>query len=507
METIYQNIQKITHRIKFFGVAFLVIISLLIVSFMYHNYQKELNLSEKAVLNQLNAIVQTASLQLSVTDHSYLIDQYQKKDAITSNTQDATYLKVHQTLKKIANINQLNTTIYTLFKEENTNDHFHYLVSSTNPFFRHPYQTPPQLLLNDFEEGGMIPCYQDENGTWLSAFQPVKDETGKVVFVIQADEKFDTFISQARQEALKHLILWLLLWSFIAGLIFWLLQQLLKSIKNQLSVEKINKNLEEKISHRTYELVKTNQQLEASNEKLKVFASVVSHDLKAPLRAMNNFAKLLKKRESQQLSESGHEYVDFITDSSKRMTQLVEDLLNYAKINGRNPQFNPILLSSIIEDVLQNLQLDIQQNKADIHLNIPPNIYLKGDKTLLTQLFQNLLNNALKFQSDQTPIIHINLKDNNQEMAEIQVQDNGIGIPQEDFERIFDMFTRLQSTSTFKGSGIGLNTCKKIVDAHKGQIWLDSTVGQGTTFYLLLPKATISTTSADLTVSATEKIA
>lgn len=494
MKTISQNVQKITQQIRIVGIYFIVVVSILIASFIYYNYLKEVSLTETSVLKKLNAVVQTATLQLDAKDHEYLLNHYQQQNAITTNEQDSVYQKIHKTLKNIADINNLTSTLYTLYRKNNKTSHFNYIVSSTNPFFLHTYDTPSSLLLALYDKGGKVSHYKDENGIWISAFAPIKNEKGETVCVIQADQRFDTFIYQAKKESILYLLSWFILWCLIAFILFYILKRLVESMQQNLSIEIINKELEIQVKHRTEELSQintqlqsTNQQLKESNHKLGVFASVVSHDLKEPLRMMSSFSSLLQKRHGTTLDDNGKEYLGFISDGATRMTKMVEDLLNYAKINGRQPHFKPILLDKLLQEVLFNLQISIQQKEVDVQLDVPK-LYVKGDKTLLSQLFQNLISNAIKFQNTDRPIVLIRVIE---EVANLQIciKDNGIGIPKEDFERIFDMFTRLHSKDAYKGSGIGLNTCKRIVDKHKGQIWLDSDLAQGTTFYIKLAKA------------------
>lgn len=494
MKTISQNIQKFTQDIRIMGLYFIVVVSILIASFIYYNYLKEVSLTETSVLKKLNAVVKTAALQLDAKDHEYLLNRYQQRDAIATNEQDSVYHKIHKTLQQIADANNLTSTLYTLYREENTASHLHYLASSTNPFFLHTYDTPSTLLMALYDKGGEVHHYKDENGIWISAFTPIKNDQGETVCVLQADQRFDTFLYQAKKESILYLLNWFALWCIITFILFYVLKSLIESMQQNLSIEIINKELEIKVKHRTEELSQTNiqlqsanQQLKESNHKLGVFASVVSHDLKEPLRMMSGFSSLLQKRHGTNLDDNGKEYLGFISDGATRMTKMVEDLLNYAKINGRKPHFKPILLDELLQEVLFNLQVSIQQKGVDVQLDIPK-IYVRGDKTLLSQLFQNLISNAIKFQNTAKPLVGIRVLEEGGEL-QVCIKDNGIGIPKEDFQRIFDMFTRLHGKGEYKGSGIGLNTCKRIVDRHQGQIWLDSELGKGTTFYIKLSKA------------------
>lgn len=224
-----------------------------------------------------------------------------------------------------------------------------------------------------------------------------------------------------------------------------------------------------------------------SNFQLENFAYMASHDLKTPIRSIISFTQLLQRSIKEKLNESEQEYMDFILKASKNMQQLIDALLTYSKINTSELEITDIDPEMIIERTLFDLTVSIQEKSAAIELkNLPKNI--RADKIKIQQLLQNLISNSLKFtKTNQKASITINCEDQKDHWC-FSIQDNGIGIAEEYQEKIFLIFRRLHGDSEYEGTGIGLAICKKIVEQHQGDIWLESKEGEGTTFYFTIQK-------------------
>ncbi len=233
------------------------------------------------------------------------------------------------------------------------------------------------------------------------------------------------------------------------------------------------------------ELKKLLYELERSNKELEQFAYIASHDLQEPLRMVTGFLQLLEKRYSSKLGDDAREFIGFAVDGAARMKNLINDLLKYSRVGTRAKPFEPTELNEILKLVEQNLHASITETEAHIHYGELPK--LDADNLQMIQLFQNLIGNAIKFRSEKTPEIHIGAKDEN-EFWLISVADNGIGIQREHWDRVFTIFQRLHNKDEYSGTGIGLAICKKIVERHRGKIWINSSPGDGTTFFFLLPK-------------------
>lgn len=227
-------------------------------------------------------------------------------------------------------------------------------------------------------------------------------------------------------------------------------------------------------------------ELVRSNAELERFAYIASHDLQEPLRVVASFAQLLKRRYSGQLDDAADDYIEFLVDGANRMSQLISDLLEFSRVGTKGEPFKPTDCNDVFSMVLRNLDSSIREHEAQIIINDLPSVL--ADESQLLQLFQNLVANAIKFRSSQHPIVNICCSQE-QDYWLFAVSDNGIGIAPQNQDRIFEVFQRLHTSDTYSGSGIGLAICKRIVERHKGRIWVTSEEGKGSTFFLTLPIA------------------
>jgi signal transduction histidine kinase len=232
--------------------------------------------------------------------------------------------------------------------------------------------------------------------------------------------------------------------------------------------------------------------LEHSNEELRNFTNVASHDLQEPLRKIQTFGEMLQDRYSGQLDPRGMNYLQRMRDAAARMQLLLSETLTFSRSINKEYQFSKVKLEQVIRQVLIDLDWQVEQRQANVEISELPT--LEGDAVQLSQLFQNLISNALKFHSlGRQPQINIYSpypKDvtDNEGMCEIRIQDNGIGFKEKYLDRIFQPFQRLDDSGEYPGIGMGLTICRKIVDNHGGTISAHSSPGKGTTFVVRLPK-------------------
>jgi PAS domain S-box-containing protein len=239
------------------------------------------------------------------------------------------------------------------------------------------------------------------------------------------------------------------------------------------------KRAEEALHHLTAEL-------ERSNAELQHFAHIASHDLQEPLRIVIMFLKLLADRYKPQLDDKAREYIDYSVQGANQMSELIRDLLEYSRAGRMTQPLRPIDTALAVQRALANLRVAIQEGAAAVTYDALPTV--RGDASQLMQLFQNLIGNALKFRSPQRPCrIHVGARKQGDQW-QFSVKDNGIGIPQAAFDRIFVIFQRLHGREKYPGTGIGLGICKRVVERHGGKIWMESKVGEGSTFFFTLPK-------------------
>lgn len=228
------------------------------------------------------------------------------------------------------------------------------------------------------------------------------------------------------------------------------------------------------------------EELKKQNLELEQFAYVVSHDLQSPLVTIGGYLRLIKKRYGSLLEEKGNEILATTIKTTDRMQLLIKSLLSYACIDGKKNTFEPIETQLILSQTLENLQGLIDTSGAQIRHNDLPRLAV--DPIQFSQVLQNLLGNAIKFSNsqDSSPTIELRAKKDH-DVWLFSVHDNGIGIPENEYQRIFDVFQHSAERNS-GGSGIGLAVCKKIIENHGGTIWVESTLGKGSTFYFTIPE-------------------
>jgi signal transduction histidine kinase len=236
--------------------------------------------------------------------------------------------------------------------------------------------------------------------------------------------------------------------------------------------------LEQRVQERT-------AQLQVANKELESFSYSVSHDLRAPLRAISGFSAIIARRHRANLNEEGQHYVDNIVQAGERMGQLIDDLLTYSRLGRAGVRREPVALAELLAEINRNLHSRLAEINGvlNIEQNLPVVI---GDRTLLSQVFTNLLENAFTYyKPDVAPQVSVayHIED---PYVVVKVTDNGIGIPPEYQEKIFNIFQRLHSEDEYPGTGIGLATVKKSVELVGGRVWVESTPDKGSTFFVRL---------------------
>lgn len=260
-------------------------------------------------------------------------------------------------------------------------------------------------------------------------------------------------------------------------------------------LESQNEELALKVEERTQELRLYSEELSRSNRELEDFAFVASHDLQEPLRKIQAFGDRLEASFSQELGEQGLDYMKRMRNAAQRMSLLINDLLDFSRINTRGRDFAATNLADVVNGALDDLEIAIAESNAQINIgNLP---VIQAESSQLSQLFLNLLSNSLKFRlPDRAPLITITAAVHQpnimqqaicQDWYVITLTDNGIGFAEEYAEKIFTPFQRLHGRSEYKGTGIGLAVCRRIVERHRGLIYASGEQGVGATFTLILP--------------------
>ena len=227
------------------------------------------------------------------------------------------------------------------------------------------------------------------------------------------------------------------------------------------------------------------RKLVESNERLEQFAYAASHDLQEPLRMVTSYLQLLERRYGDELDEDADEFIDYAVDGAERMREMIDGLLEYARVETRGDPLEPVELNEVLDDVRTDLQLQIEESDARIDGGPLPQV--SGDEGQLRQVFQNLVTNAIEYSGDEPPRITVSAERNGATWR-ISVHDDGIGIDSDETDRIFELFQRLHSHDECDGTGIGLALCRRIVERHGGAIGVESEPGEGSTFSFTLPR-------------------
>lgn len=423
----------------------------------------------KQIINQENNPIVAEQLAMLKAVQTYSITAMQVKDR--RDFFDLTVLSISEIFKQPKvfhfDINP-ETNVVRLI---NT---FGYKIKNEKESFGIYPRIPTHLSIGILNESPELSLFFSslglENGQFCELNRQELDYSGIIICGFVKSDENATLVAENHYDAFRLLIQ-------KAGLINYLLRQN-ERLTKQLEERKI---IEDKIAEQAIELKR-------SNEDLEQFAYVISHDLKAPLRNITSFSQLLKRSFSKDITEEAKEYLDFILIGVKQFGALIDDLLLYSRVVKKAVEFEETELDLVMEAAKYNLRVLIEETGTTINYDNLP--ILNVNFSQMTQVFQNLLSNAIKFrQKESKPIITISAKDYENDKVLFEVRDNGIGIQEEYYERIFALFQRLHIQSEYEGTGLGLSICKKIIERHNGTIWVKSEgLDQGTTFYFLLSK-------------------
>lgn len=261
-----------------------------------------------------------------------------------------------------------------------------------------------------------------------------------------------------------------------------------RDLTERKAAEKAQQQSYEQYRQLAHELKKTNTELVYANRELEQYTSIVSHDLQEPVRTIKSFLQLIDMKLEEEQYAGLKAYINKSITAANRMRELIQSLLHYSQLGKVEFVEKTIAVDDLIQRALQNIKTSTEHAGAEITIDNQV-LEVTGDDVQLVQLFQNLLSNAVKFTDNTDPKIRIEGKNENGKAC-FAISDNGIGIAEKDINKVFEIFKKLNTQKEYPGTGIGLAICKKIIDRHKGKIWLESKPGHGTTFYFTLNEQT-----------------
>ena len=424
------------------------------VAFAEGNYKDALKLYTEA-----SSIFGVSNSKANYAETAYLI-------GFTLNRQGKVESAIEKTLEALSIIQQLNYRILL--------DDVYQLLSecySKNEDFEQAYSY--HVKFKNVQDS----LLSLSNANRLAELQTVfyvneKDAENKLLKSIQEENKV---IIQRRTILGFILASGLVVLLFIA---FWLF-----SINKER--RRYNLTLETEVQNRTKELQVLNNDLQITNKELERFAYIASHDLKEPLRNIAGFTYLLKQKIKHLLTGEALEYMNFIERGTKQINELIVNVLEFSRLNGRKMDLQEVNMNSIVENIITNIAHTIETKKVALEIESLPTIIV--DETKVTLVLKNLIENGIKYNQTESPLIHVGYEDNSENHI-FYVKDNGIGIEKEYHEMIFEMFKRLHNKEDYEGTGIGLAFCEKVIHQHGGEIWLDKSGDDGSIFKFSIPK-------------------
>ncbi len=483
-------------------------IVILIVYFIGYSYFTNINQSKQGVFNKLSAIVNTTASVIDGNLHARLSDKYLSKDDISYNSQDSLYMDLQKLLESIRYKNNLSSPLYTMVYNQNRSTFEFIGSSSIHPYYRHTYMKFPKELLEKFDIGGTLDVYKSENGEWLSAYAPIKNNQGKTIALIQADESFERFIAQARAELFQNIILALVIILPFTFLLFTYVRTVLnKEEKNQLMLVEKNEQIatqntfikennnklkaaqlliEQKNTELNTRVRERTRKLNKANKELSTFLYKSSHDIQGPLATLRGLCQLASK-DIDDPKSSGYFYM--INDTTNKLYDTVKSINNVYEIKNKRINAETLKLKPLIAQVTQAFENDMKDKGISMTIDIEEDLAVKADKDITLLVFTELIKNSIQFNSrlnGQPPYIKVVAQqlENN---IQIEVEDNGIGISPDTHRLIFEMFKTGNENS--KGAGLGLYAAKLGVKKLKGSIRLSTENSQFTSFRVTMPAA------------------
>lgn len=323
----------------------------------------------------------------------------------------------------------------------------------------------PRSQIIDHPLSELMPGYQDNVRSWLDLYEGIEKMSHTVHF----------------EHYIKDYDVWLNISAYsLPDSCFVTMFQDITEMKNSVAtIQQLNNELEQRVMERT-------AQLRAINKEIEAYSYTVSHDLRAPLRAISEFAKILHEEYGSQLDEEGIRLLSIIKRNVNKMEQLIQDLLNFSLAMRSPGDKSNVDMNALVEQVVGELLVAESGRKIEIQIETLPTVY--GNSSMLKQVWTNLISNALKFTSHNPQTsIQIGFQDGENQEIQLYVRDNGVGFDMKYAPRLFGVFKRLHREVDFPGSGVGLAIVKRIIDRHAGKVWVESQPGVGTTFYFSLP--------------------
>ncbi|MBD3749708.1 MAG: HAMP domain-containing histidine kinase [Sphingobacteriales bacterium] len=433
----------------------------------FHAYYSNINQAKQATLTKLSTISNILAQEINGDRHERITHKYLKKNAIINANSDQDYQKIHELLAKTKVSAEVNSPIYTLFPSTDKKTFYFGVTSSETPYFRHSYHSPPQELINNYQQGGSIDEYQDENGIWLSYFAPIKNSKGETVAVVQTDENFNDFMASVKFQLIENIVIVILIYSAIGILLYFFLKEVLKQedafIKTQ---QNYNTKLSEEVEVRTSELNVLNTKLKAVNNELSSFFYSTSHDIRGPLCRILGLSSLAKDEEDKQ------GLVELIEIESQKMDNMLKKMILVNNLRTKNLDIEPLSVADTVNNILSQMNKKYYKTKAEINIRTETQSLnqFNSDKEILQSIISHLLDNAFKFSDGVHPKININSFIDKNGILSLTVANNGLRFSEKEKTHAFELFKNANNNGDAEGIRLGLYTIKTSVDKLNGLV-------------------------------------
>jgi len=438
------------------------------------------------VFAELKIVVNLASIQINGNQHQKLTSTYLTKDDILTNFQDQNYLEIHNQIKKIQIASKKENPIYTLIKSKDNTLLFG-VTSAEQPYYLHPYHTAPKKLLQKLNIGANLDEYEDENGTWLSAFSPIKTTKGEVVGIVQVDENFNEFINGLNKELRENIFFNVFIYSIIGIFLFAFLQEVLNNEENHNKTQLNYKiQLENEVKTRTKELMISNDQLKKVNMQIESFFYSASHDIRGPLSRILGLSYLAK------IDENYEEILDMIEIESQKMDKMLIKMIVVNNLRTCEIKIETIKTKDIIDDVLFSIKDNFKDKQ--VHLKIECNNsvdFFNTDQEMLKAILTNAIDNSFKFSDINEPKVFIKASINQDQILHIAIGNNGKTFSDIEKQNAFDIFKRAHKLGDTDTIRLGLYTIKTCIDKLNGIVEINNQDGL-TYLNILIPDANLT---------------
>jgi signal transduction histidine kinase len=430
---------------------------------------------------KLKGIANAVSLQIKGEDHEKLFAMYADKNGISGLGQDSCYDNIHTLLKNHIEANMLKSPLYTLVKSKDQNNYEFGITSDTTPYFRHPYKSFPAPLIDMYLTGGILEPYQDEYGSWLSAFSTIKNKKGEIVALLMVDEKIENF-KQKLWAGISNsvIIIFIFIFLILSILSYYLLDFLTREWKDR----KLLQNTFDENQRMSLSLQVANDKLSDIDSFRKEMIANLSHDLRTPLASTLGYLELVK--DDAKLDEKSSRYLNIAYHEGQKLKEMISSLFELSKLESGSVVLHKELFNihELITDVLLKYNFEIEKKRVNLYQNFENTGQAFGDIKYIERLFQNLLDNAVK-NVDEEGLIKISII-NLESSIRVKVCNSGKPIPAELQKDIFERYVKGNGSG---GTGLGLAISKKICDLHNCSITLEVNDNINS-FWFNLPKAT-----------------